>query len=454
MDYRTLDPSTGELVASYPLARADEIEAALARASATFADWRGRSFAERGSLLGRVADGLEREAGSLAVLMAQEMGKPLREGEAEARKCAWACRFFAERAEEFLAPQERESDGSRAQVVHEPLGPLVAILPWNFPFWQFFRFAAPAVVAGNVALLKHAPNTPGSALAIERLFLESGLPPGVVQNLFLNEAQAATVIEDARVRGVTLTGSTRAGREVGAAAGRALKPLVLELGGSDPFIVLEDADLERAAETGVASRLINCGQSCIAAKRFLVEASIFDAFAELFVAGMRARTQGDPRDPGIDLGPLARSDLRERLAKQVDGTVAAGATCLTGGAWPARRGFFYPPTVLTHVPPGSPGAREELFGPVATLGSFAGEEQALALANASAYGLAASIWTRDEARAANVARRLECGAVFVNGLSKSDPRLPFGGVKESGFGRELGREGLFSFVNVKSVWWA
>ncbi|HXV76486.1 MAG TPA: NAD-dependent succinate-semialdehyde dehydrogenase [Candidatus Polarisedimenticolaceae bacterium] len=452
MDYQTTDPTTGKTLECYPTATGAECRGAIERAAAAFAAWRATPVEARAERLRRCAESLDRQAPELAELMAVEMGKPLVEGEAEAAKCAWGCRFFAEQAASFLEPDAKDSDGSQAYVRYDPLGPLLAIMPWNFPFWQFFRFAAPALMAGNVVLLKHAPNTPGCARRIERLLGESGLPDGVVQNLFLTDEQAAGVIADPRVRGVTLTGSTRAGRQVAAAAGRQLKAMVMELGGSDPFIVFGDADLERAADTAVASRCLNNGQSCIAAKRFLVEASVFDRFRDAVVERMRSRKIGDPRDRSVELGPLARRDLRDTLADQVDRTVAAGARVLCGGEPPARDGFFYPATVLVDIPAGSPAAREELFGPVASLFPFDDERQAVALANDSEYGLGASLWTRERERVDRLIPRLDSGSVFVNGLVKSDPRLPFGGVKQSGFGRELSREGMLEFVNRKTVW--
>ena len=450
--YRTLNPADGELVESYPIAADAAIEAALARAAGAFAVWRETPMERRASHLRVAADLLEAGAAAHGALMAIEMGKPVAQGEAEAKKCAWACRWYADNAATSLAAQPRESDGSAAFVRHDPLGPLLAIMPWNFPYWQFFRFAAPSLMVGNVVLLKHAPNTPGCALAIEKLMDESGFPAGVVQNLFLTNEQASRVIGDARVRGVTLTGSTRAGREVAAVAGRHLKTMVMELGGSDAFIVLADADVDRAAEVGVTARCLNAGQSCIAAKRFLVERPVFARFRDAFVEGMRARVSGDPRDPKTTLGPLARLDLRDQLASQVERSVAGGAEAILGGRTPATPGFFYPATVLTGARPGTPAADEELFGPAASLVAVANEEEALAVANASSYGLGASLWTADRARAERLIPRIDTGSVFVNGLVKSDPRLPFGGVKDSGFGRELGREGLLEFVNVKTVW--
>ncbi len=452
MTYRTVNPTTGELLEEFPLATDAEIERGLAGLAAAFESWRHLGLETRARPLERAAALLEERAQALARLMATEMGKPLAEGEAEARKCAVACRYFAGQAPAFLAERKLETDGSSTVVRHEPLGPVLAIMPWNFPFWQFFRFAAPALMAGNAALLKHAPNTPRCSLAIEALLAEAGFPDGLVRSLFLSNEQAARVIADRRLRGVTLTGSASAGAQVAAVAGGQLKPMVLELGGSDPSIVLADADVERAVEVGVAARCQNSGQSCIASKRFVVHRSRFEEFTELFTRAMRARRVGDPLQPQIDVGPLARRDLRDTLARQVEESLAAGARALCGGVMPAGEGFFYPPTVLVDVPPGCPAADEELFGPVATLVPFDHEEEALALANATRYGLGASIWSSDPDRARRLAGRVEAGSVFVNGMVKSDPRWPFGGVKDSGFGRELSREGMLEFVNAKTVW--
>jgi succinate-semialdehyde dehydrogenase/glutarate-semialdehyde dehydrogenase len=452
MDYRTLDPATGELLERFEPHDEGDIDRALDRAQREFESWRGRHFKDRAETMLAVANRLEAEACELGALMALEMGKPLEEGEAEARKCAWACRYYAEYAEEFLQPSARESDGSDAFVRYDPLGPVLAIMPWNFPLWQFFRFGAPALMAGNTVLLKHAPNTPRCAQRIERLMRDSGFPDGAVQNLFLTNEQAARVIGDDRLRAVTLTGSTGAGRQVASCAGSRLKPMVLELGGSDAFIVLEDADVEQAVDVGVASRCLNNGQSCIAAKRFLVQDAVFDEFRDRFVAAMQAREMGDPKLPGTKLGPMAREDLRDQLARQVDSAVVAGGRVLAGGSVAEGPGFFYPATVIVDLPVESAPAREELFGPVAVLTRFDSEDRALTIANDSDYGLGASLWTGDLNRARRMIPRIEAGAIFVNGMVKSDPRLPFGGVKDSGFGRELSREGIQEFVNVKTVW--
>lgn len=450
--YRTLDPSTGELIEEYPVATAAELDRRLDVATRAFADWRKRPFADRRAVLEKAASLLEAQARPLALTMALEMGKTLAEGEAEAKKCAAACRYYAENGEAILAPVAAKSDGSEAWVRYEPLGPILAIMPWNFPFWQVFRFAAPALAAGNVGVLKHASSVPRCALAIERILLEAGAPEGVFQSIFLSGEQASGAIGDRRIRGVTLTGSTRAGHEVASAAGRALKPMVMELGGSDPFLVFADADLEKAAKVAAASRCLNAGQSCISAKRFLVEASAYQRFRDDFVAHLEAKKMGDPRQPGVELGPLARADLRDELARQVAAAVAAGARILCGGQVPKGPGAFYPPTAFEGLDPAAPEAQEELFGPAAALYSFEDEEEALEIANGTPFGLGASLWSSDRDRIDRLVPELECGSVFVGGLVKSDPRLPFGGVKESGFGRELAAEGLREFTNVKTLW--
>ena len=450
--YRSLDPTTGELLETFERDSPESIEGALASATKSYADWRRRSLAERVAVLEKAAERLEERADEYALLMATEMGKPMPQGRGEAEKCAWVCRYYAEHAEEFLRPQEATSDGSRAWIRFDPLGPILAIMPWNFPFWQVFRFAAPALAAGNVALLKHAPNTPRCAAAIAEVFRQAGAPEGTFQNIYLSNEQAAGVIDDSRVRGVTLTGSTGAGRAVASAAGRALKPMVMELGGSDPFIVFADADLDAAVVQGVASRCLNNGQSCIAAKRFLVERSILDEFLARFTAAMEAKTVGDPKQDDTEIGPLARADLRDQLARQVEQAYQEGASAACGGQVPSGSGFFYPPTVLTGLAHDTQTARQELFGPVAIVQGFSGEADALRLANGTDYGLGASLWTEDRARIERLVPEIDAGAVFVNGFVKSDPRLPFGGTKQSGFGRELAREGMMEFLNIKTVW--
>jgi succinate-semialdehyde dehydrogenase/glutarate-semialdehyde dehydrogenase len=381
------------------------------------------------------------------------MGKPVREGRVEAEKCAWVCEYYAENAARFLADEPVETDASASFVAFRPLGIVLAVMPWNFPFWQVFRFAAPGLMAGNAGLLKHASNVPGCALAIEEVFREAGFPEGLFRALLVGSERVEALIEHPLVRAVTLTGSATAGRAVAGAAGRNLKKTVLELGGSDPYVILEDADLEAAVETCVKSRLINSGQSCIAAKRFIVVEPVREAFERGFVERMARAIVGDPMDEGTDVGPQARADLRDDLHRQVEATIALGARCLLGGEVPDREGAWYPPTVLTDVKPASPGYEEELFGPVASIIPVADEAEAIQVANDTSFGLGAAVFTRNVERGRRIAaEELEAGACFVNGLVKSDPRLPFGGIKESGYGRELSAFGIREFVNVKSVW--
>jgi len=452
MKYATLNPATGETLATFATATAGDIEKALEQAQSAFASWRQTPVQRRAALLTRVATALEQDAEAYGHLMAVEMGKPIAQGAGEAKKCAWVCRYYAENAEDFLSRRPAESDGSDAYIRADPLGPILAIMPWNFPFWQVFRFAAPALVAGNAGILKHSPNTPQCAEAIVALFRDAGAPEGLFQNLFLTNEQAAEVIGHPAIRGVTLTGSTRAGRAVAGTAGHHLKKTVLELGGSDPFLIFADADLEKAVEGAVASRCLNSGQSCIAAKRFLVEESIQEDFLERFTAAMKAQKVGDPLAEGTNLGPLARADLRDTLAEQVERAKAQGARVLAQGEIPEGPGFYYPPTVLTGLDPHQPAAQEEYFGPVATVYPFTTEEDAVRIANGTDYGLGSSLWTRDRDRIERLVGEINAGSVFVNGMVKSDPRLPFGGIKDSGYGRELALDGLAEWVNVKTVW--
>ncbi len=452
MDYRTLNPATEELLQTYPGTKDSEAHSCVEQSIEAFRSCRKTEYRQRATLLQNLADHLESQSETLAELMALEMGKIRAEGIAEIAKCAWCCRHFARTGEEYIKDDPRGSDGSVSFARYEPLGPLLAIMPWNFPFWQFFRFAAPALLAGNSILLKHAPSTPRCAIAIEKIVRDAGFPGHLVQSLFLTNEQVATLIGNPHLRGVTLTGSTNAGRAVAESAGRHLKTMVLELGGSDPFIVLEDADLSEAIQVGVTSRCLNAGQSCIAAKRFLVHQSKLAEFSERFAEVMKKRVAGDPLDPRSDMGPLAREDLRDQLADQVAATVTRGATVLCGGKKPEGTGFYYPATVLLNADPGSPALSEELFGPVAVIVPFTNDREAIQLANATEYGLGASLWTQDLQRANHLLEDLETGNVFVNGMVKSDPRLPFGGAKASGFGRELSREGMREFVNIKTVW--
>ncbi len=453
MSLEVVNPATGRLVHTLPETPAEEIDEIVQHADRAFGAWRGTAFDERARRMRRAAGILKERAGAYARLMAEEMGKPVRDGRAEAEKCAWVCEYYAENAERFLADERVETDASASFVTFRPLGVVLAVMPWNFPLWQVFRFAAPGLMAGNAGLLKHASNVPGCALAIEEVFREAGFPEGLFRSLLVGSERVEALIEHPLVRAVTLTGSGPAGRAVAGAAGRSLKKTVLELGGSDPYVILEDADLARAVETCVRSRLINSGQSCIAAKRFVVVEPVREAFERGFVERMARAIVGDPMDEATDVGPQARADLRDDLHRQVEETVALGARCLLGGEVPDREGAWYPPTVLTDVKPASPGYDEELFGPVASIIPVADEAEALQVANDTSFGLGAAVFTRDVERGRRIAaEELDAGACFVNELVRSDPRLPFGGIKESGYGRELSAFGIREFVNVKSVW--
>jgi succinate-semialdehyde dehydrogenase/glutarate-semialdehyde dehydrogenase len=448
----SVNPATGITLRTFEALSDAAIDERLARAVAAFKVYRRTPFAERARRMREVADRLEAQRATLGRLATTEMGKPLAAAVEEVRKCALACRHYAEHAEGLLADEVVETGAARTFVRHEPLGPILAVMPWNFPFWQVFRFAVPALMAGNVALLKHASSVPQCALAIERLFRDAGFEEGVFQTLLVTSAQVELVLEDDRVVAATLTGSERAGAAVASQAGAAIKKTVLELGGSDPFIVLPSADLDRAAATAVTARTINNGQSCIAAKRFIVAAPVSAAFERCLVDGMRALVLGDPMDRDTDVGPLASADAVATLQRQVQRSIDAGARALLGGRRAARDGFYYEPTVLVDVPPDSPAYREELFGPVATLLVAEDVDHAIRLANDTPFGLGASVWTEDPAEQARFVDELESGMVYVNAMVASDPRLPFGGIKRSGYGRELGAYGLREFVNVKTVW--
>jgi succinate-semialdehyde dehydrogenase/glutarate-semialdehyde dehydrogenase len=452
MAISSINPATGETVRVYPEMTPEETAAAIAGAHETWKTWRAVSFDERSRLMKKTAGILRGRKDELAKLMATEMGKPIRQGVAEAEKCALACDYYADNSRAILAPEAIATEATKSYVAYEPLGVVLAVMPWNFPLWQVYRFAAPALMAGNVGLLKHASNVPGCALAIESMFVEAGFPKGAFRTLLIGSARVQSVIEHPLVRAVTLTGSTPAGRSVASQAGQVLKKTVLELGGSDPYVVLEDADLEFAAQTCVNSRLINAGQSCIAAKRFIVAAPALREFTDRFVALMKARRVGDPFDAATEVGPLARHDLREGLHQQVRAAIAGGAKVLLGAEMPSGPGAFYPPTVLAGVKPGNAAFDEELFGPVAALIEAKDEADAVRLANASTFGLGAAVFTSDLQRGERVARQFESGAAYVNSLVASDPRLPFGGVKESGYGRELGSFGIKEFVNAKTVY--
>jgi succinate-semialdehyde dehydrogenase/glutarate-semialdehyde dehydrogenase len=448
---RAINPATGVPIRDYPEPADDEVASRLDLAARMFEAWRRTPVAARATLMRRAASGLREGRARHARLMTEELGKPIAAAEAEVDKCALACDHFAEHAARMLAPEPVASDATRSEIRCEPLGPILAVMPWNFPFWQAFRAAVPALMAGNVVVLKHASNVPGSALAIEAVFAGAGFPPGVFTTLLIDAARAEALVDHEAIRAVTLTGSEPAGRALAARAGRALKKTVLELGGSDPFIVLADADPEAVALEAVAARVQNSGQSCIAAKRFIVEAPVAERFERAFAGHMASLAVGDPLDRAVAVGPLARDDLREALDRQVSATLAAGARLLTGGARRPGAGFFYAPTVLADVVPGMAAFDEETFGPVAAVTRARDAADAVALANRSRFGLGASLWTGDPARGERLAKELEAGLVFVNGMVRSDPRLPFGGIKASGYGRELGTAGIREFVNIQSV---
>ena len=454
MSIKSVNPATDEVLETLDETSPAEIERSLARAHATFLEWRDTAFARRAERMRNAARVLRAHKAEYARTMTIEMGKPISQSDAEVEKCAWVCEYYAEHAEAFLSEQPRETDGSRSYVRFDPLGPVLAVMPWNFPFWQVFRFAAPALMAGNTGVLKHASNVPRCALSIEAVFREAGFPDGTFRTLLVGSSAVAGLIGDARIAAVTLTGSDHAGRVVGEQAGRAIKTSVLELGGSDPFIVLADADVTAAARAAAAARLVNSGQSCIAAKRFIAVEPIADRFLDLFKAELSSRKMGDPLDPKTQVGPQARPDLRAELHKQVEESIKRGARRLLPREIPAGKGAFYPPTLLVAVAKGMPAFDAETFGPVAAFIRARDEGDAIRLANDSAFGLGASLWTRDRNRAASLAARIEAGCVFVNGIVKSDPRLPFGGIKRSGYGRELSEYGIREFVNIKSVWMA
>ncbi len=453
MSIATINPTTGETLKTFDPLTDREIETKLALAAEAFEKHRQTTFQQRSQWLNKAADILERDKQKFAQIMTTEMGKPFQAAIAEAEKCAKVCRFYAEKAEEFLADVEITTDASNSYISYQPLGVVLAVMPWNFPFWQVFRFAAPALMAGNVGILKHASNVPQCALAIEEILQQAGFPEGVFQTLLIGADKVEAIIKDDRVKAATLTGSEPAGASLASAAGKQIKKVVLELGGSDPFVVLESADIEAAVETGVSARMLNNGQSCIAAKRFIVAEAIADKFEKLFVEKFEALKLGNPMQEDTDIGPLATeailSDIEQQVAKAVDN----GAKILIGGkALPDSAGNFYQPTILTEIDPDSAIAREEFFGPVAMLFRVKDIDEAIALANNIPFGLGASAWTNVPEERDRLIKDLEAGSVFINGLVKSDPRLPFGGIKRSGFGRELSSQGIHEFVNIKTVW--
>jgi succinate-semialdehyde dehydrogenase/glutarate-semialdehyde dehydrogenase len=448
----SVNPTTGEPLAEVPSHSSEEAAARLLRCREAFRAWSRRPVDERLPVLARAGALLRKRRDELARLATLEMGKTIVAAEAEVEKCAWVCEHYAQHATAMLAPEKIASDASDSHVRFDPLGVVLAIMPWNFPFWQVFRFAAPALMAGNAAILKHASNVPRCALQIEQVFRRAGFPEGLFRTVLTNAAGVKAIIADPRIVAATLTGSERAGMAVAEQAGRLLKKTVLELGGSDPFIVLADADVDAAARAAAAARLINSGQSCIAAKRFIVVEPVVERFLERFKAELGARRMGDPTSRDTAVGPQARVDLRDALHKQVTESVKRGARRMLGGEVPAGRGAFYPPTLLAAVDKGMPAFDEETFGPVAAVIAAKDEADAIRLANDSAYGLGAALWTADRVRAERLAAQIEAGAVFVNGIVKSDPRLPFGGIKRSGYGRELSEYGIREFVNIKAVW--
>lgn len=451
MTFVATNPANGEALGSYKQDTPQDVDRLITRARASFLDWKRRPTSERAALLSQLARLLRERKPELARLASQEMGKPLKESEAEVEKSAAFCDYYAERAEALLAPKQIEGGARENYVRYEPIGPVLAVMPWNFPYVQVFRFAPPAIAAGNVALLKHAANVPGCALAIEALFVDAGFPEGVFQTLLVGPDAVEGILSDERVAGVALTGSDRAGSAVAAIAGRELKRSVMELGGSDPFVVLEDADLNAAALEGCRGRNINAGQACIAAKRFIVVDAVADEFEEKLAAAVGRLKVGDPLDPQTDVGPLARPDLVEGLRRQVHASQAAGAELVAGGFSDDPSSCFVSPIVLTRVTTDMPVFTEETFGPVAAVTRVPDEESAIALANDTQYGLGASIWTNDKDCARRVAEQIDAGMVFVNSIVFSDPRLPFGGTKRSGYGRELGEIGILEFVDVKSI---
>ncbi|MDX1582680.1 MAG: NAD-dependent succinate-semialdehyde dehydrogenase [Thermoanaerobaculia bacterium] len=452
MSFTSINPATEEEIRSFDEMSDDDLEAAVSAADDAFREWRLTSFSERSGKMSKAADLLDERRDELARLMTLEMGKPIGQARSEVEKCAWVCRHYAENAERFLADKEVDAGGKKSVVSYQPLGAVLAIMPWNFPLWQVFRFVAPGLMAGNVGLLKHASNVPECALAIAEVLHDAGFPKGVFQTLLIGSKRVAPLLEDKRIRAATLTGSEPAGRDVAKRAGAELKKVVLELGGSDPFVVMPSADLDKAASTAVKARTINNGQSCIAAKRFILHEEIADAFSEKFVEGIANLKVGDPLEDSTDIGPLATRGIRDELAEQVEKTVSDGARILTGGEVPNRKGWFYQPTVIDRIPEGSPADCDELFGPVAAVFRVNSLDEAVEKANDTPFGLGASAWTSDPDEQQRFTRDIEAGLVFINAMVASNPHLPFGGVKNSGYGRELGEHGIHEFVNIKAVW--
>ncbi|MHB1922427.1 MAG: NAD-dependent succinate-semialdehyde dehydrogenase [Chitinophagaceae bacterium] len=453
MNLVSINPFDGKLLRNYREDSEKQVTESVQKAQRSFLNWKNETLITRGQVLINCASYLRKQKKDLAILMAMEMGKPIQQGVAEIEKCAWVCEFYAENAGHFLLPEKISTDGAKSYVCFEPLGVILSVMPWNFPFWQVFRFLAPALMSGNSALLKHASNVSGCALAIEKIVNLSGAPKNLFKSLIINSFRVGQVIENPVVKAISLTGSTAAGKMIAAKAGSLLKKVVLELGGSDPYLVLADADLKQAARLCADSRLINSGQSCIAAKRFILDKKIESEFLKYFQENFSQKRVGNPLEKETEIGPLARLDLRKQLHQQVKKSVSLGARCVIGGNIPSGPGFFYPPTILTNVKKGMPAYGEELFGPVAAVMSFRNEKTAIKTANDSIYGLGSAVFTKDIQRGEIIAsENLDAGSCFVNASVRSDPRMPFGGIKQSGFGRELGSFGIREFVNIKSIY--
>jgi succinate-semialdehyde dehydrogenase/glutarate-semialdehyde dehydrogenase len=452
MSIQSINPFNNKVIREFDEFSEQQIERALEKADRSYSFWKNEPFPVRSERMFQAAGLLEKNKESLARTITLEMGKIRAESIAEVEKCAWVCRYYAENAENFLKEEKLPVEDAESYIAYDPIGALLAVMPWNFPFWQVFRFAAPNLMAGNAGLLKHASNVPQCALEIENIFLEAGFPEGIFQTLLIRSGLVNKVIDDSRIKAATLTGSEFAGMKVAERAGKNLKKTVLELGGSDPFIVLEDADLDKAIKTGVKARMINCGQSCIAAKRFILEEGIADDYIKGFQDGLSKLTMGDPMNDETQVAPMAREDLLKELHEQVTGSVEKGAEIISGGESIDREGNFYSPTILGNVRPGMPGFDEELFGPVATMIIVKDAEEAVKIANQSKFGLGSSLWTADLMKAKKLAREIESGSVFVNAMVASHPKVPFGGIKYSGYGRELSHLGIREFMNIKSVW--
>ncbi|MFP4288606.1 MAG: NAD-dependent succinate-semialdehyde dehydrogenase [Bacteroidales bacterium] len=451
--FTSINPATGKKIGEYKPHSKTQVESIIQETHKEWEYWRSTPFSFRSVLLEKTASLLIEKKEDLSMLMVQEMGKPIKQARSEIEKCAWVCRYYAENSEKFLQAERVQTDARSSYILYQPLGVILAIMPWNFPFWQVFRFAAPALMAGNTGLLKHASNVMGCAMAIENIFEEAGFPSHIFRTLRIKGSEVSPVIENPLVKAVTLTGSVEAGKAVAQKAGEHLKKTVLELGGSDPYLILEDADLELAAEKCTTSRLINNGQSCIAAKRFIVADKIFEKFQDLFLMKMKKIQMGDPHDENNDMGPQASVKLRNELHDQVTNSIEKGAECLLGGTIPIENGAWYPPTILSGVKPGMPAWEEELFGPVAAIIRAKDTDDAIRIANSSKFGLGSAIFSQNHQKAIELANhKLEAGCCFVNDFVKSDPRLPFGGIKQSGYGRELSHHGIREFVNIKSVW--